>query len=105
MNTKIKECKLYVGAVSVNTLDSIIEYSNEHDTFIGLIPSRRQVDFDGGYIGFTIQTLKNYIKESNIILQRDHGGPGQGKTYDDGIYSIKEDSKYCDIIHIDPWKE
>lgn len=105
MNTKIKNCKLYVGAVSINTIDAIIEYASENNIYLGLIPSRRQVDFDGGYIGFTTLSLKNYIQNTNIILQRDHGGTGQGKINDDGKYSLIEDSKHCDIIHIDPWKK
>lgn len=101
------QCKLFIGCVSRNTIDAAIEYSNEHDVFIGLIPSRRQIDYDGGYIGFTSHQLKNYVKNktNNVILQRDHGGPSQGKKLDDGIFSFMDDCKYYDLLHIDPWKQ
>jgi len=99
--------KLYIGCVSRNTIDATIEYSNEHNISLGLIPSRRQVDYDGGYIGFTSQQLNEYVhsKTKNIILQRDHGGPAQGKKLDDGIISFIDDCKYYDLLHIDPWKQ
>lgn len=101
------QCKLFIGCVSRNTIDATIEYSNEYNTPIGLIPSRRQIDYDGGYIGFTSQQLNEYVhsRTNNIILQRDHGGPSQGKKIDDGIFSIIDDCKYYDLLHIDPWKQ
>jgi len=39
-----------------------------------------------------------------VILQRDHGGPGQGTIPDDGQDSMIVDCSYLNIIHIDPWK-
>lgn len=100
-------CKLYLGCVSRNTIDATLEYSNEHNVYLGLIPSRRQVDFDGGYVNFTNKSLCEYVrKQSNkIILERDHGGPFQGKTIDDGLISLTDDCNYYDLIHIDPWKK
>lgn len=99
-------CKLYIGCVSRNTIDATLEYSNENKVNLGLIPSRRQVDFDGGYINFTNKSLSEYVrfKSDKVILERDHGGPHQGKNIDDGIISIIDDCNYYDIIHIDPWK-
>lgn len=99
-------CKLYIGCVSRNTVDAVIDYSIENNVFLGLIPSRRQVDFDGGYIGFDNKTLHKYVKSKtdNVILQRDHGGPYQGKHIDDGVVSLINDCQYYDLIHIDPWK-
>lgn len=100
-------CKLYIGCVSKNTIDAVIEYSNENNIVLGLIPSRRQVDFDGGYINHTNKSLYDYVrsKSDNVILQRDHGGPSQGKKIDDGIISLLDDCKYYDLLHIDPWKQ
>lgn len=100
-------CKLYIGCVSKNTIDAVIEYSNENNIVLGLIPSRRQVDFDGGYINHTNKSLYDYVRSrsDNVILQRDHGGPSQGKKIDDGIISILDDCKYYDLLHIDPWKQ
>ena len=101
------QCKLFIGCVSRNTIDATIEYANEHDNYLGLIPSRRQIDYDGGYVGFTSHQLKDYVraKTNNVILQRDHGGPAQGKNIDDGIFSFIDDSKHYDLLHIDPWKQ
>ena len=57
--------------------------------------------------GFTTKDFTEYVKSKNNIIQieRDHGGPGQGKIDDDGFESLKDDCKYLDIIHIDPWKK
>ena len=41
------QSKLYIGCVSRNTIDATIEYANTHNVFLGLIPSRRQIDYDG----------------------------------------------------------
>lgn len=101
------QCKLYIGCVSRNTIDATIEYANENNAYLGLIPSRRQIDYDGGYVGFTSQQLNEYVhsKTNNVILQRDHGGPSQGKKLDDGVVSFIDDCKYYDLLHIDPWKQ
>jgi len=99
--------KLFVGPVSKNTVDSVIEYSNEHDVPLGLIPSRRQIDWNGGYVnGWNTETFCEYVraKTKNVIIQRDHGGSNQGILDDDGERSFLEDNVFMDIIHIDPWK-
>jgi hypothetical protein len=101
--------KYFFGVISKNQIDSIIEYSFEHpSTEITLIPSRRQIEYNGGYVNnWTTATFSQYIKESNlnIKIERDHSGPGQGLYDDDGYESLAEDCKYFDIIHIDPWKK
>jgi hypothetical protein len=100
-------CKLFIGCVSQNVIDATIEYANENEILLGLIPSRRQVDYDGGYVGFTSRGLHEYVKGKGkyVLLERDHGGPLQGKTIDDGIVSLIDDCNYYDILHIDPWKK
>ena len=98
---------IFIGPMSLNIVDSIIEYCNDNNTTIGLIPSRRQVEHDGGYVNnWTTKEFSEYVKSksNNILLVRDHGGPGQGNTMDDGLESLKVDCKYLDIIHIDVWK-
>ena len=92
--------KYYIGPMSKNVVDSIIEFSNETNHKIGLIPSRRQIEWDGGYVN---NWTSKYA--SKLILKRDHSGPGQGYKDDDGYISLKEDCKYFNIIHIDPWKK
>jgi hypothetical protein len=98
--------KLFIGPMSVNIVDAVIEYANEAATPLGLIPSRRQVDHSGGYVGWTTAQFAAYVrgKTSRVVLQRDHGGEGQGDQPDDGIASYSADAKHFDLIHIDPWK-
>ena len=96
--------KFYIGPMSLNIVDSILEYTQETDNQIGLIPSRRQVESDGGYVNNW--TTKGFSEHSkNLILKRDHAGPGQGNSNDDGYESLKHDCKYLNMIHIDPWKK
>ena len=97
--------KLYVGPMSKNVVDSILEFSEENNISIGFIPSRRQVEFSGGYVNnWTTKSFSDYVSK-RAIIERDHGGPGQGLNDDDGSMSFAEDSKHFDIIHIDPWKK
>lgn len=101
MNTK-----LYLGPMSKNIVDAAIEFSNEDNIPLGFCASRRQIDFTGGYVNnWTTEHFSNYVKmhTSNILVCRDHGGPGQGSKNDDGFDSFLCDSYYMDIIHIDPW--
>ena len=99
--------KLYIGPMSANIVDSVIELHNETKIPFGFCVSRRQVEFDGGYVNnWTTQSFVEYIKrKSNILICRDHGGPWQGIKKDDGEESFKYDSKFMDLIHIDPWKK
>ena len=100
--------KYFIGPMSKNVVDTIIEFCNQTDNHIGLIPSRRQVEWDGGYVNnWTTKNFSEYVtrKSNLIILQRDHSGPGQGQYDDNGISSLIDDCKYLDLIHIDPWKK
>lgn len=96
--------KYFICPMSKNIVDSVIEFNNNN---FGLLPTRRQIDWDGGYVNnWTTEGFYTYVRNSsNIILERDHSGPGQGKNDDSGYLSYLEDSKYFDIIHIDPWKQ
>ncbi len=98
--------KFYIGPMSKNIINSIIEFSNKKRTSIGLIPSRRQIDYNDGYVDKT-ENFSFYTKLNGklIILQRDHAGPGQGQIDDDGYESLKKDCFNMDLIHIDPWKK
>tara|TARA_R110002074_G_scaffold238231_1_gene410160 strand:- start:2393 stop:3361 length:969 start_codon:yes stop_codon:yes gene_type:complete len=96
--------KYFIGPMSKNIVDSILEFTQETGNKIGLIPSRRQVEWDGGYVNnWTTEQFSKYADK--LTLKRDHGGPGQGYKEDDGYESLKEDCKYLDLIHIDPWKK
>ena len=105
---KISSVKYCIGPMSKNIVDAIIKYVNKTNKKMILIPSRRQIEYDGGYVNnWTTQEFCSYVrsKTNNIYLERDHGGPGQGTNMDDGLESFKEDAKLLDIIHIDPWKK
>lgn len=101
--------RLYIGPMSKNIVEAIIEFSNKYDLPLGLIPSRRQVEYSGGYVNsWRTDTFADFVRKrsSNIVIERDHGGPGQGNYRDSGFTSISEDMKsHFDLIHIDPWKE
>lgn len=100
--------KFFIGPMSKNIVDAIISFVEETNNVIALIPSRRQVEYDGGYVNnWTTRKFVNYVKArtKRIILQRDHSGPYQGTIDDDGYESLKTDSYYLNLIHIDPWKK
>ena len=93
--------KYFIGPMSKNVVDSIIEV----DDGFGFIPSRRQVDYNGGYVNsWTTGEFATYVN-GRVPIERDHGGIGQGYKHDDGIESFMHDCRYFDKIHIDPWKE
>lgn len=97
--------KYFIGPMTKNVVDSILEFSEETNNVIGFIPSRRQVEWDGGYVNnWTTKQFAEYVND-RLPIKRDHSGPGQGYTDDDGFESLKEDCKYLDYIHIDPWKK
>lgn len=96
--------RFFIGPMSKNIVDAVIDFNTDHDLGFGFIPSRRQVDYNGGYVNdWSTGEFSTYV-DGKALIQRDHGGIGQGHVYDDGIQSFVHDSKYFDIIHIDPWK-
>ena len=97
--------KFYIGPMSKNVVDSILEFTEETGNKIGFIPSRRQVEFNGGYVNnWTTEEFSKYVN-GRVLIERDHGGAGQGYRDDDGYKSYKHDAENFDIIHIDPWKK
>lgn len=97
-----------IGPMSKNIVDSIIDFANWSKLKIILIPSRRQIDYNGGYVNnWKTKEFSEYVKSKSdyIFLERDHGGPDQGNEYDEGIESLECDCNFFDIIHIDPWKK
>jgi len=70
--------RFFIGPMSKNIVDEVIRFANETDTEMVLIPSRRQVDWNGGYVNnWTTEEFVNYVRSrtSNVIIERDHGGP------------------------------
>jgi hypothetical protein len=103
-----KNIKYFIGPMSKNIVDAIMEFCDNTGNTIGLIASRRQVEWDGGYVNnWKTLDFSEYVKSGSkkIILQRDHSGPGQGKNDDSGYRSLLDDCSSLDLIHIDPWKK
>lgn len=87
--------------MSKNIVDSVIEMNTDK---LGLLPSRRQIDYNGGYVhNWNTKSFVKYVKNlsPNLIIERDHSGELQG----DGnhFYSYEDDSESVDIVHVDPW--
>lgn len=98
----MKYPKYYIGPMSKNVVDCVMQHAQQH--FVGLIPSRRQVDYCGGYVNqWNTRTFSEYVGDV-VLLCRDHGGELQGKDPDDGVESFNEDCKYFDLIHVDPFR-
>ena len=93
--------KYWLGPMSKNVVDAVIESKGD----FGFIPSRRQVDYNGGYVNdWSTGEFATYV-DGRVPIERDHGGAGQGYKDDDGYESSLHDSAYFDIIHVDPWKK
>ena len=98
--------RIFISPISKNIVDSVIETA-ESTNPLGLIPSRRQIEYLGGYSNnWKTSIWANYVKSqtNHVLLVRDHGGPEQGHISDPGFDSLYNDCKCMDIIHIDPWK-
>jgi len=101
--------KYFIGPMSKNVVDAILQFNDEVGDSFGLLPSRRQVEYNGGYVNdWNTEEFHNYVRyagfDMTTLIERDHAGAGQGYDWDDGYESLKEDCKFVDIIHIDPWK-
>lgn len=97
--------RYYIGPMSKNIVDCVVQHGQQHS--VGLIPSRRQVDYCGGYVNkWNTKTFSDYVRSTNssVLLCRDHGGENQGQDLDDGLSSFLSDSQHFDLIHIDPFR-
>lgn len=110
---EFKDIKFYIGPMTQNIIDATIEVAEENNIRLGFIPSRRQIEWNGGYTGYNTFDFIRYVKNKtdNVLLCRDHGGLFQGDiTQIPSIKSLDLKSFICDaawgmdLIHIDPWK-
>ena len=104
----IKTPKFCIGPMSKEVVDTVIDYYNDTGRAIWFIPSRRQVEWDGGYVNnWTTYGFCSYVRKrsKNNLIMRDHGGPHQGAVIDIGYSSISADAMMMDGIHVDPWKK
>lgn len=103
----LQNIKLYLGPMSKNIVDGIIDYNTNVSNSVGIIASRRQIDYYGGYVNnWKTSEFESYVKKQNknIVICRDHGGINQGSFEDDGMNSFLVDALYMNIIHVDPFK-
>ena len=109
MTKRFDDVKIFIGPMSKNIVDSVIEFAKISNTRLGLIPSRRQVEYSRGYVNdWTTEEFIHYVKSSTdqVVLQRDHAGRGQGDLNRDDYFSLANDAYHgFDLIHIDPWKK
>ena len=95
--------KFFIGPMSSQIVDCIL--SQDPQKF-GLIPSRRQIDYNFGYVNNWIsESFSQYVRKANpnFVICRDHGGASEGNSHDDGLESFAADCNFFDMIHIDPW--
>ena len=95
--------KFFIGPMSSQIVDCIL--SQDPQKF-GLIPSRRQIDYNFGYVNnWNSESFSQYVRKANpnFVICRDHGGASQGNSHDHGLESFAADCNFFDMIHIDPW--
>lgn len=92
--------RMCIGAVSPRVIEEAAKLQVHQ-----IIASRRQVDIGGGYTGLDqhdLVTIVSNLSNGKTQVVRDHGGPMQGGTSDDGIDSFDEDCHAgFNGIHID----
>jgi len=100
--------KLYIGPMSKNIVDATIDLARQ-GWKVCLIPSRRQIEYNKGYVNdWTTSDFVRYVRDrtDKVLIQRDHAGPKQGRTDDNGLESLSDDcANRLELIHLDPWKK
>ena len=105
-----------IGPMSLNSINASIDLAKICKSPLMLIPSRRQIDRNEGYVGnLNSKKFSSFVKnKKNIILCRDHGGPWQNNfevenklNIYNAMLSAKKsfetdiDSNFK-ILHVDP---
>ena len=101
-----------IGPMSSETIEAVYRFSNFNRKQVMLIASKNQIDHSGGYVnGWTTEeyvdftkSLNNKYNNSDVLLCRDHCGPGFNGEYvlKDTYQTIEVDIKNgFDLIHID----
>jgi hypothetical protein len=100
------------GPMSREIIEAIFSSSQKSGKQLMIIASKNQIDYGGGYVeGWTTREFMDFIEKmkekyvsANILICRDHCGPGFNGVSDleDTYNTIKEDIG-CgfDLIHID----
>ena len=54
--------KYFIGPMSKNVVDAVVEYCIDNQAQFGFIPSRRQIAFDGGYVNnWSTEVFSKYV--------------------------------------------
>lgn len=104
--------KLFFGPMSTECIEAVFRYSSLHSVSLGLISSKNQIDYNRGYVNkWTTQEYVEFISvmkkkytAANIILCRDHCGPGfNGRDDLEDVYQTILADLYFgfDLIHFD----
>lgn len=105
-----------IGPMSTNSINATIDLAKKSKFPLMLIPSRRQIDRNEGYVAnLNSKKFSQHLKlKKNIILCRDHGGPWQNNfevqnnlNIIDAMQSAKKSfemdiNSNFKILHIDP---
>lgn len=74
---------LFFGPLSNLSVAAIYKYSHERQVPLGLTCSLNQINYKGGYTGWTTESFVEYCEaiqeiypDAQIALERDHAGPG-----------------------------
>jgi len=98
--------------MSKEIIEAIFRHSHKYGKQLMLICSRNQVDAANGYVFTTknymdyVDTMERKYSKSNVIICRDHCGPGFGANKESDLVGTKETIR-CDLengfdlIHID----
>jgi hypothetical protein len=100
------------GPMSPEIIEAVFRHSHKYGQQLMLISSRNQIDVTTGYVFSTpqymqyIEMMRRKYPRADVVICRDHCGPGFGETSKDDFESVKNTIR-CDIengfdlIHID----
>lgn len=100
------------GPMSPEIIEAVYQYSQNYNTDLMLIASKNQVDWDEGYVATTadyydmLANFQRQYPDSNVMICRDHCGPGFKNAYYDDEFDIEQTIRSdialkFDLIHID----
>lgn len=106
------DSSLGIGPMSSEIIEAVFRYSHYHRKELMIIPSKNQIDYNGGYVNkWTTKEFMDFVKEmreiypnNKVKICRDHCGPGFNGNYDlkDTYKTIENDIENgFDLIHVD----
>jgi hypothetical protein len=104
--------KLAIGPMSTEIIQAVFEFSNANCKQMMLIASKNQIDHSGGYVnGWNTRQYSDFINHlkieypnSDVVVCRDHCGPGFNGSYllEDTYRTVEADVEAgFDLIHVD----